>query len=216
MIIFFQVRLGVCDADVKTYMEEHVRECPNEDENERYASGKLCIIVTTNIDRDAINSEKLQKLLPDKAPFYSDSIDVPTNMKNPPPLKENAPLTETGQLQTKFIFKQNAPVMITSNSSQKKYKNNGIVNGARGYIDSIQPSKENPQVADVIWVRFNDDNTGQLLRQDNLVLLREHRPVDPLAVPIKKQRKSFKQKNVSWTREQFPLTLCYSITSHKV
>ena len=41
--------------------------------------------------------------------------------------------------------------MITSNHSKKKYKNNGLVNGARGYIDSIQPSKENSDVAKIIW-----------------------------------------------------------------
>ena len=53
--------------------------------------------------------------------------------------------------------------MITTNHENKKYKNNGIVNGSRGYIDSIQTMIGNPDVAEVIWVRFNDDKTGQLL-----------------------------------------------------
>ena len=106
--------------------------------------------------------------------------------------------------------------MITSNHSKPKYKNNGLVNGARGFIDSIQPSKDNPDVADIIWVRFTDDNIGQLLRRESLSLLKDHKPNDPLAVPIKKQKKQFSVKgNVKWMREQFPLTLCYAITAHK-
>ena len=56
--------------------------------------------------------------------------------------------------------------MITSNHEKQKYKNNGLVNGARGYIDSIQVNKENQEIAEVIWVKFADDKIGQLLRQE--------------------------------------------------
>ena len=126
--------------------------------------------------------------------------------------------------------------MITSNASEKKYKLNGVsmfffqaiiiftlffitkvCNGVRGFIDSIQASKDNPDVAEVIWVRFNDDKVGQLLLRDNRNLLRDHTPNDRLAVPIKKQKKTFSgQGSVNWVRHQFPLTLCYAITAHKV
>ena len=92
-----------------------------------------------------------------------------------------------------------------------------ICNGVRGFIDSIQSSKDNPDVAEVIWVRFNDDKVGQQLRFDKRDLLRQHKPNDPLAVPIMKQKKTFRaQGSVNWIREQFPLTLCYAITAHKV
>ena len=108
-----------------------------------------------------------------------------------------------------------APVMITSNHQEKKYKLNGMVNGARGYIDSIQPLKDNPDEPDVVWVRFNDDKIGQLLRQDNLHLLRHHKPRDNLAVPMFKIKKQFKVDEVKYVRKQFPLTLCYAVTCHK-
>ena len=66
-------------------------------------------------------------------------------------------------------------------------------------------------------MRFNDDKVGQLLRHDKKDLLRQHKPNDPLAVPIKKQKKTFRaQGSVDWMRTQFPLTLCYAVTAHKV
>ena len=55
-----------------------------------------------------------------------------------------------------------------------------------------------------------------LLRTDSLALLKDHKPNDPLAVPISKQKKQFSVKgNVKWMREQFPLTLCYANPAHK-
>ena len=78
-----------------------------------------------------------------------------------------------------------------SNSSNIKYKKNGIVNGARGYVDSIQLDLSNPDLAEAIWIRFTDDNIGQLLRQDSKDLLLCHKPNHPLSVPIKKQKKQF-------------------------
>ena len=86
----------------------------------------------------------------------------------------------------------------------------------RGFIDSIQTSQDNPDVAEVIWVRFHDDNIGKLLRCDNRHLLNQHKPNDRLAVPIFKQKKTFRaQGGVNWMRIQFPLTLCYATTAHK-
>ena len=86
----------------------------------------------------------------------------------------------------------------------------------RGFIDSIQTSQDNPDVAEVIWVRFHDDKVGQLLRYDNRHLLNQHKPNDRLAVPIIKQKKTFRlQGRTNWMRTQFPLTLCYATTAHK-
>ena len=212
-----KIRVGQCDGKVKKYLESKVRKCPNEDVNESYASGKLCIIVTGNTVRREINFEMLQKLLPNKKNFKILAADESTNVKNPPPLNKNLPHTQTGQLEGNLDIREGAPVMVTSNHREKKYKENGIVNGARGYIDSIQTSKENEDIVEVIWVKFSDPNIGQLLRNDNKELLRFHKPNDPQAVPIKRQKKGFNIRgNANWMREQFPLTLCYAISAHKV
>ena len=159
-----EVRKGNCDDNVTEYLRNHVGSCPSENDNEKYASGKFCIIVIGNDKREAINYEKLEKLIPHKKSFYSDAQDKCTNNPNAPKVSKKLPITRTGQLPTFIRFKEGAPVMITSNHIISKYKNNGIVNGARGYIDSIQPSSSDPDVAEVVWVRFHDDKIGQLVK----------------------------------------------------
>ena len=214
-----KVRLGICDPEVKEYMEARVQDCPNESNNESFSRGKLCTIVATNAERRTYNLLKLLEFLPEARIYEIPSTDTATkaNMKNPPPLDPKLPHTQTGGLEELLKIKEGAPVMITSNHPDKKYKNNGIVNGARGYIDSVQVSDSNPDLVEVIWVRFHDDKTGQLLRRDNHHLTKEHKTNDPLSVPIMRQKNKFKAKsNTGWMRDQFPLTLCYAITCHKV
>ena len=107
--------------------------------------------------------------------------------------------------------------MVTSNSNIPRYKQNGIVNGVRGYIDSLQYSEENPTSLEYIWVRFTDNKTGRLLLLENRHLLQHHKPNDDLAVPIARQKKTFRlQGNTNYVRSQFPLTLCFAVTGHKV
>ena len=77
-------------------------------------------------------------------------------------------------------------------------------------------SKENPNEPEIVWVVFNDENTGKLLREDSRALLKHHKPNNPKAVPIRKQKKQFSMHgNANWLREQFPLTLCYAISIWK-
>ena len=71
------------------------------------------------------------------------------------------------EYQTTNLFKEVAPVMITSNHPKSTYKNNGLFNGARGFIDSIQASADDPDVAQVVWVLFTDDKICQLLKMDS-------------------------------------------------
>ena len=210
-----KVRRGEMTPEVVKYLKAHEKPCPSEDNLQMYQQGKISIIVTTNKDRKKINNEKLESLIPDEPPVNVVSVDRATNVLHPPPIPTNQPLTRTGQLESDFTFKKGAPVMITSNSQEPKYKLNGIVNGVRGYIDSFQYSEDKSYI-EVIWVRFNDDTTGQQLRHDNLHL--PHKPHDKLSVPIFRQKKTFKQKggNTNWLRQQFPLTLCFAVTAHKV
>ena len=113
-IISDKVRRGTCDSEVQKFMEKCVKSCPNEFNNEKYALGKLSIIVTTNTEREAINIEKLNDLLPLEKEFRVLSKDESTNVKNAPKLFDKMPLTKTGQLETQCIFRKGAPVMVLS------------------------------------------------------------------------------------------------------
>ena len=91
------------------------------------------------------------------------------------------------------------------------------MNGARGYVDSIQVSKSNRNEVEVIWVVFKDQNVGRLLRFDYNHLRKIHKPNDEKAVPILREKKSFtiNKGEVKYQRCQFPMTLAYAITSYK-
>ena len=67
----------------------------------------------------------------------------------------------------------------------------GINNGARGYIDSIQTNHDDPSIVEVIWVVFIDSKIGQRLRQEKKYLLKEHKPENELAVPITEVKQTF-------------------------
>ena len=81
--------------------------------------------------------------------------DRSTNIPNPPEVSSRLPITQTGGLEKKLMIKKNAPIVITSNHNVAKYKEDGIVNGARGYVQSIQVSKENQVKVEIVWVVFN-------------------------------------------------------------
>ena len=106
-------------------------------------------------------------------------------------LKDNP--GKTGNLQTILKLKVNAPVSITSNHPKKKYKEEGIINGARGNVQSIQVSKNNPEKLDVVWVVL----TKRILGNDRF----EHRHLrqtfnsgHELATPNLPERKHLKKK----------------------
>ena len=91
------------------------------------------------------------------------------------------------------------------------------MNGARGYVQAIQVSKEDPDRVDVIWVVFNDPNMCRLYRADHYHLRNDFNPGHHLATPILPTRRSFKPKfgSVEYMRQNYPLSLSYAITAHK-
>ena len=93
----------------------------------------------------------------------------------------------------------------------------GIVNGARCFIEDFEflTTKTNTLRLKRVWVIFPDAATGSLLREDS-----KRKGItnnNPLAVPISEIKASFyipriKQKV---TRTQFPIVLCFCMTSYK-
>ena len=168
------------------FFKSRIQSTESEKSNENFKLGKLSIIVTTNMKRNVINSEKLIQLLPHEKEYSCNSIDRITNLpgghKVPERLKTNP--GRTGNLETELRLKVGAPVVVTTNHSKQIYRDDGIMNGARGYVHSISVSKENPEKVDLIWVIFNQETIGRSYRFDHSYLLKDYNPGNHLATPF--------------------------------
>ena len=143
------------------YLQKLVRPCPSTDENENFKTGKTSIIVTTNEKRKGINREKIEKLLPYEATVILSATDRSTNISTPPQLTDDINYTNTGNLAKSLILKVGAPIILTVNHTKAKYREDGIVNSARGYVDSFQMDVGNENVVKAIWVVFQNKNIGK-------------------------------------------------------
>jgi hypothetical protein len=114
-------------------------------------------------------------------------------------------------------LKVGAPIVITTNHSKQKYREDGIVNGARGFVQAIQESKANSDKVEVVWIIFNNESVGRLYRFEHNYLRKTFNPGDEMATPILPTRQNFKVKfgNVEYQRQNFALSLAYAVTAHK-
>ena len=212
-----RVGRGKITEEDEKYLKSRVQFTNSENCNEKFKNGLISIIVTTNKKRNLVNSQKLSELLPGGKLYVCNSIDrvknLPGDHKLPKSVKDNP--GKTGNLQSELNLKVGAPVVITTNHSKQKYKEDGIVNG--GYVSSIQVSKIDPDKVEVIWVVFNKESVGKLYRFENRHLRKTFDPGHDQATPILPQRKNFTVKfgNVEYQRTNFPLSLAYAITAHK-
>jgi len=146
--------------------------------------------------------------------------DQITNRKSHIPLPDTVSYSKTHGMMKNLIIREGAPVMITTNHKTARYKEDGIVNGAKGYIDYIQRSEENPDIVEAIWVVFQHEDVGAKCYKREKKYLRpkgsEHY-LHENALPILPIKKPFdvQQGNVHYIRKQFPLTLAYAMTAHK-
>ena len=117
-----------------------------------YKEGKMSIIVTTNYKRQQINCQKLESLLPNEEQYTHDCSDRCTNLQNAPIPPQDMAYTKAKGLPNQITLKVGAPIIITVNDM--KYKEDGIVNGARGYVDSFQFEDESCINLKIIWIVF--------------------------------------------------------------
>ena len=193
-------------------------EIPEELSNDCFKNGEVTIIVTTNNNRERINLCKLRSLLPSEKEYTCVSDDKNIGRENIS-LPDSVSQAKNGMVKN-LIIRVGAPVMITTNHSVKRYKEDGITNGAVGFIDFIQVSDKDDDLVEIIWVKFKDKRVG---KKCYLSENRKHRPrdyehlIDPEALPIFPSRKTFEIEvgNIQIMRKQFALTLSYAITAHK-
>ena len=214
-----RVGIGKITSNDVEFLKSRIQDTDSEKYNENFRTGMLLYIVTTNKKRNYINNKKMDELLPNEKEYMCNSIDhvmnVPSSKNVPNHLNDNP--SKTGNLLKELRLKIGAPVVITVNHSKKKYREDGIMNGARGYVQSIQVSKKDPNIVEIIWVVFHNESIGALYRFDHRHLWKDHNPGHKLAVPILPQRKTFTLKlgNVEYQRSNFPLSLAYAVTAHK-
>ena len=211
-------RGNITESDEK-YLQSRVRPNASENSNEAFKEGLLLIIVTTNKHKDLINNRKLAELLPHEKEYTCNGIDRVTNLpigaKLPEEIKENP--GKTGNLQEDLKLKVGAPVVITKNHSKQIYREDGIMNGARGFVQAIQTAKNNPEKVDIVWIVFQNENIGKQYRFDHKHLRQKFNPGHQNATPILPSRSKFNVGlgNVEYQRQNFALSLAYALTAHK-
>ena len=170
----------------------------------------------TNEKASTVNNEKLNKLLPYEKSYVSSAKDSPSSI-DAPTIKDSVPYTTTGQLPSVLHMKKGAPIIITSNSKTRRYKEDGICNGACGFIYDIDTeiTDDGKETVSVVWVKFIDKNVGRIMKNDLARKKMKYRNKDPLAIPIIRESTSFKYHGYRYRRSNFPIALCYAITTHK-
>ena len=141
-----RVKVGAITDSDKEYLLSRVKSFESENYNDSFKSNKLLIIVTTNSKKDMVNKQKLRDLLPTAKEYTCNSEDRVTNLPttNKVPKKLNLNPGKTGNLQAELVLKVGAPIMITTNHSKQRFREDGICIGARGYLQAVQCSKNDP------------------------------------------------------------------------
>ncbi|XP_062597979.1 uncharacterized protein LOC134259411 [Saccostrea cucullata] len=113
--------------------------------------------------------------------------------------------TRVDGLSASLLLAVNARVMLTRNVSVE----DGLVNGAMGYISNFVFKKKQPAHAvEVVEVIFDSSSIGKIQGKTT--------PKGNI-VPIKRVEEELNEKNVkSIVRHQFPLKLSWACTAHKV
>ena len=189
-----RVGRGNLTENDEEYLRSRIKFNDSENANENFKSGKLSIIVTTNSKKDLINHQKLNSLLPEEQEYSCNSIDRVTNLPvgNQLPEKLKVNPGKTGNLQTELKLKVGAPIFITTNHSKQKYREDGLVNGARGYVQAIQTNKDNLNKVEAIWIVFNNEDVGKLYRFEHKHLRQHFNPGHEKATPLLPVRRNFK------------------------
>ena len=214
-----RVKVGAITDSDKEYLLSRVKNCESENYNDSFKSNKLLIIVTTNTKKDMVNQQKLRELLPTAKEYTCTSDDRVTNLPttNKVPKKLNLNPGKTGNLQAELILKVGAPIIITKNHSKQRFREDGICNGARGYVQAIQCSKNDPDKVEIVWIVLHNENMGKLYQFEHRHLRKNFNPGHKRAIPILPTRTTFKTNfgNVEYQRTNFPLSLAYAVTAHK-
>ena len=162
-----------------------------------------------NVDVDARNKLMLNNLASESEQYSitaCDSIAGQTTHINLSALSDKR--SDTGGLHTVLKLAIGARVMLSANADVA----DGLVNGARGKVVHVATSGD--QVVTSVLVMFDNHHVGLKAIQSS-----PYRSRFPSAVPLAKHEVMFLaggKKGSEVTRVQFPLTLAWATTIHKV
>ena len=198
-----RIRLGcITSKDIKLLSERKMKlSCDTVSERTKEVAQKLselppdtvCLLPTRNMC-DQLNKEMLCSLPGDEICCIAlDTVDCPTNLKSKVSKmleKYGDNSSNTAGLEQKICIKVGCKVMLRRNIDITL----GLVNGAIGTVTSVKFSIDQPNVAESITIQFDDARVHQLTRVKSKFQILEKAYV---------------------IREQFPITIAYSITIHK-
>ena len=194
------------DEDIK-----HIQSRLIHPEDENYPSDAIHIYAE-NKPVDEHNKNKLTQL--PGAMFHLRAQDqYPTNVAQADIDRVlSKGRSDTGGLDYDIHVKEGARVMLTSNIDIA----DRLINGQIGTIIKLHVN-QNTQKPSVIYVKFDDDiagknviskSTNQFVKDNNVV------PIEPILAKIK--IRPGKPSSPEIQRVQFPLTLAYAVTIHKI
>ena len=162
-----------------------------------------------NADVDTRNSHMLNSLAPESAQYTIKAIDSVAGQTSHLSLSSvSDKRSETGGLHGTLKLAIGARVMLTANVDVS----DGLVNGARGEVVHVVTNNSNDVTS--VLVRFDNSRVGLKAIQTS-----QYRSRFPKAVPLSKYEVVFFAKGKRGSeikRLQFPLTLAWATTIHKV
>ena len=120
--------------------------------------------------------------------------------------------SETGGLDSEIFIKENARVMLTTNIDIP----DRLINGQIGTVVKIA-TDQNTQKPTIVYVKFDDNKAGNMLINksgDSFVQENKLVPIAPVQTKIKVRPGKASSPEIQ--RIQFPLTLAWACTVHKV
>ena len=199
-----RVRTNTCTADDVEILKsrEIAADSPN------YPTQALHVY-RLNADVDQRNTDMLDSLAPQSAQFAIKAIDSVAGQTNHLSLTSlSNKRSDTGGLHGTLKLAVGARVMLTTNVDVS----DGLVNGARGEVVHIVTNNSNNVTS--ILVKFDNSRVGLKAIQTS-----PHRTRFANAVPLSKNEVVFFAKGKRGSeikRLQFPLTLAWATTIHKV
>ena len=170
---------------------------------------KALHVYRLNVDVDSRNALMLDNLASESAQYTiraSDSVAGQTSHICLSTLSDKR--TETGSLHRKLRLAIGARVMLTTNVDVSDC----LVNGARGEVVHVVTNDDHAVTS--VLVKFDEERVGRKAIQSS-----PHRLTFPHAVPLAKYEVVFLAKGKRGSeirRWQFPLTLAWATTIHKV